>query len=131
MEQFQDEHGILISLEDDELPKPIDIDGSVVLFQAVRELMLNVVKHARARHIRVSINCRNNSIEITVQDDGAGFDVSRNAFRPGRRGGYGLFSIRERLEYLGGSLAVESLPGRGTRAALALELNHDTIKPGS
>ncbi|MBA7564418.1 hypothetical protein ES708_06081 [subsurface metagenome] len=131
VEQFQDEHGILISLEDDELPKPIDIDGSVVLFQAVRELMLNVVKHARARHIRVSINCRNNSIEITVQDDGAGFDVSRNAFRPGRRGGYGLFSIRERLEYLGGSLAVESLPGRGTRAALALELNHDTIKPGS
>lgn len=131
VEQFQDEHGILISLEDDELPKPIDIDGSVVLFQAVRELMLNVVKHARARHIRVSINCRNNSIEITVQDDGAGFDVSRNAFRPGREGGYGLFSIRERLEYLGGSLAVESLPGRGTRAALALELNHDTIKPGS
>jgi len=131
VEQFQDEHGILISLEDDELPKPIDIDGSVVLFQAVRELMLNVVKHAGARHIRVSMNCRNNSIEITVQDDGAGFDVSRNAFRPGRRGGYGLFSIRERLEYLGGSLAVESLPGRGTRAALALELNHDTIKPGS
>ena len=131
VEQFQDEHGILISLEDDERPKPIDIDGSVVLFQAVRELMLNVVKHARARHIRVSMNCRNNSIEITVQDDGAGFDVSRNAFRPGREGGYGLFSIRERLEYLGGSLAVESLPGRGTRAALALELNHDTIKAGS
>ena len=131
VEQFQDEHGILISLEDDDIPKPIDIDGSVVLFQAVRELMLNVVKHARARHIRVSISCRNNSIEITVQDDGAGFDVSRNAFRPGRQGGYGLFSIRERLEYLGGSLAVKSLPGRGTRAALALELNHDTIKAGS
>ena len=131
VEQFQDEHGILISLEDDDIPKPIDIDGSVVLFQAVRELMLNVVKHAGARHIRVSISCRNNSIEITVQDDGAGFDVSRNAFRPGRQGGYGLFSIRERLEYLGGSLTVESLPGRGTRAALALELNHDTIKPGS
>lgn len=131
VEQFQDEHGILISLEDDGLPKPIDIDGSVVLFQAVRELMLNVVKHAGARRIRVSMHCRNNSIEITVQDDGAGFDVSRNGFKPGRQGGYGLFSIRERLEYLGGSLSVESLPGRGTRAALALTLNHDTIKPGS
>jgi len=131
VEQFQDEHGILISLEDDELPKPIGIDGSVVLFQAVRELMLNVVKHARARHIRVSMNCRNNSIQITVQDDGDGFDVSRNAFRPGRQGGYGLFSIRERLEYLGGTLAMESLPGRGTKAALALRLNRDTIKPGS
>lgn len=131
VEQFQAEHGILISVEDDGLPKPIDIDGSVVLFQAVRELMLNVVKHARARHIRVSMHCRNNSIEITVQDDGAGFDVSRNAFRPGRRGGYGLFSIRERLEYLGGSLSVKSSPGQGTKAALALELNKDTIKLGS
>jgi PAS domain S-box-containing protein len=131
VEQFQDEHGILISLEDDELPKPIDIDRSIVLFQAVRELMLNVVKHARARHIRVSMHGRNNSIEITVQDDGAGFDVSRNAFRPGRQGGYGLFSIRERLEYLGGSLSVRSVPGQGTKAALALRLNKDTIKPGS
>ncbi len=131
VEQFQAEHGILISVQDDGLPKPIDIDGSVVLFQAVRELMLNVVKHARARHIRVSMHRRNNSIEITVQDDGAGFDVSRNAFRPGRRGGYGLFSIRERLEYLGGSLSVKSSSGRGTKAALALRLNKDTIKLGS
>ena len=68
---------------------------------------------------------------ITVQDDGVGFHVSRQAFKPGRQGGYGLFSIRERLEYLGGKVTVESTPGRGTKAALALTLNHDTIKSGS
>jgi PAS domain S-box-containing protein len=131
VEHFQDEHGILISLEDDGSPKPLSTDGSLVLFQAVRELMLNVVKHAHARRIRVSLSRRNNSIAITVQDDGVGFDVSGNAFKPGKEGGYGLFSIRERLEYLGGTLQVESLPGRGTRAALALKLNHDTMQTDS
>jgi PAS domain S-box-containing protein len=131
VEQIQDQHGIPISLEDDGRPKPLGIDGSVVLFQAVRELLLNVVKHAAAHRIRVSMSRRNNAVEITVQDDGVGFHVSRRAFKPGSQGGYGLFSIRERLEYLGGEMVVESSPGRGTRAALALNLNHDTIESGS
>jgi PAS domain S-box-containing protein len=131
VEQVQDQHGIPISLEDDGRPKPLTIDGSVVLFQAIRELLLNVVKHAAAHRIRVSMSRLENAVEITVQDDGVGFHVSRQAFKPGRQGGYGLFSIRERLEYLGGKVTVESTPGRGTRAALALMLNHDTIKSGS
>jgi len=131
VEQVQDQHGIPISLEDDGRPKPLTIDGSVVLFQATRELLLNVVKHAAAHRIRVSMNRLDNTVEITVQDDGVGFHVSRHGFRPGRQGGYGLFSIRERLEYLGGKVTVESTPGRGTKAALALTLNHDTIESGS
>lgn len=131
VEQIQDQHGIPISLEDDGRPKPLTIDGSVVLFQAIRELLLNVVKHAAAHRVRVSMSRHNNSVEITVQDDGVGFHVSRQAFTPGRERGYGLFSIRERLEYLGGSVTVESNPGRGTRAALALTLNRDTIETGS
>ena len=117
VEQFQDQHGIRISLEDDGLPKPLSIDGSVVLFQATRELLLNAVKHAAAHCIRVKMSRRNNYVEITVQDDGVGFSVTGIAFKPCSEGGYGLFSIRERLEYLGGRVHVESAPGRGTRAA--------------
>lgn len=130
VEQFQDQHGIRISLEDDGLPKPLSIDGSVVLFQATRELLLNAVKHAAAHCIRVRMSRSNNFVEITVQDDGVGFSVTGVAFKPCSEGGYGLFSIRERLEYLGGRVRVESAPGRGTRAALALGLNHDTIETG-
>jgi signal transduction histidine kinase len=128
VEQVQDQHGIPITLEDDGLPKPLSIDGSVVLFQAVRELLLNVVKHASARRIQVRLSRSDKTVEVTVQDDGVGFRVSRRAFKPGKHGGYGLFSIRERLEYLGGEVTMESAPGRGTRAALALSLNHDTIE---
>jgi PAS domain S-box-containing protein len=131
VEQVRDQHGVPVYLEDDGRPKPLTIDGSVVLFQAIRELLLNVVKHAAAHRVCVSMRRRDNAVEITVQDDGVGFHVSRQAFKPGSEGGYGLFSIRERLEYLGGRVTVESTPGRGTRAALALALNHDTIETGS
>ncbi|UCF95844.1 MAG: PAS domain S-box protein, partial [Spirochaetaceae bacterium] len=127
-EQFQDQHGVLISFEDDGRPKPLTIDGSIVLFQAVRELMLNAIKHAAAHRIRVSMSRHNNSIQIMVQDDGSGFSIAGSAFKPGRQGGYGLFSIRERLGFLGGSLTIDSAPGRGTRASLALALNHGTIE---
>jgi PAS domain S-box-containing protein len=130
VEQIQDQHGIPITLGDDGQQKPLSIDGSVVLFQAVRELLLNVVKHASARHVAVSMSRRNDAVEVEVEDDGVGFDVAARAFKPGPQGGYGLFSVRERLEYLGGSVTVESSPGRGTRAALALTLNHDTMKSG-
>jgi PAS domain S-box-containing protein len=130
-EQLQDQHDILIFIEDDGLPKPLTIDCSIVLFQAVRELMLNVIKHAAAHRVQVSLNRQNNSIEITVRDDGVGFRVAPSAFKPGRQGGYGLFSIRERLEYLGGSLKIDSRPGRGTQAALALALNRGTIETRS
>jgi len=131
VEQVRDQHGVPVYLEDDGLPKPLTIDGSVVLFQAIRELLLNVVKHAAAHHVCVSMRRRDKTVEISVQDDGVGFQVSRQAFKPGSEGGYGLFSIRERLEYLGGKVTVESTPGRGTTAALALALNHDTIEAGS
>ncbi len=130
IEQFQDEHGIMIQLSDDDQPKPLNVDGSVVLFQAVRELLINVVKHAEARRIEVAMSRLNDEVRITVHDDGTGFDAARLAFKPGRQGGFGLFSLRERLEYMGGSLVVESAPGAGTKACLALVLNHDTIKTG-
>jgi signal transduction histidine kinase len=98
VEQVRDQHGIPVSLEDDGQSIPLSIDGSVVLFQAIRELLLNAVKHAAAHRVRVFMGRRDNAVLITVQDDGVGFHVSRQGFKPGRQGGYGLFSIRERLE---------------------------------
>jgi PAS domain S-box-containing protein len=127
VEHFHDEHKIMVALDDDALPKPLDSDGSVLVFQAVKELLVNAVKHASARHIRVTMRRSSETVEIAVHDDGVGFDVSKTDFKPGRKGGFGLFNIRERLEYMGGSLQVESKPGKGTRACLVLGLNHDKI----
>ncbi len=129
VEQFRDDHGIRVCFEDDEQPKPLDIDRSVLLFQAVRELLVNAAKHAHADLVTVSMSRSENSVQIMIRDDGRGFDTSRKVFKPGRKGGYGLFSIGERLQYMGGDLLVESRPGKGTKVCLSLGLKQDDGKP--
>lgn len=91
------------------LPREIE----VLLFQATRELLMNVVKHAHAQSARVKFSSRGRNIRIEVWDDGAGFDI-RKTFQPDLKGGFGLYSIRERLRHIGGRLAIKSKPGQGT-----------------
>jgi signal transduction histidine kinase len=129
-EQFGKQHGLPVCFVDDARAKPLDNDRSVLLFQAVKELLLNAVKHGQARHITVSLRRQEEQVRITVEDDGVGFEVTEHAFRPGPAGGFGLFNIRERLEYLGGNLQLVSRPGEGTRVHLALALNGATIGTG-
>jgi signal transduction histidine kinase len=97
-----------------------------LLYQAVSELLLNVVKHARARHVQVSVWREGDTLRLGVYDDGVGFDSSTIRERWGRReGGFGLFSIRERLRSYGGGLEVESRPGFGTQVVMTVPLKAD------
>lgn len=121
-EQITKPHKILSSFEDDEQPKPLDDGVRVLLFQAVRELLINVVKHAQANHVKVAV-CKDNSyIRVSVEDDGGGFDISKSGPRGSKPRGFGLFSIRERLNYHGGRLEIESRPGHGTKVSLVAPL---------
>jgi signal transduction histidine kinase len=118
------QHGIKVDVQQDLLPIPMDDEIKVLLFRSVRELMINIVKHAQARNARVTIRREGNDVNIEVEDDGVGIkDVPRDA-RLGSNGGFGLFSIRERLHYLGGRVQVESGNGRGTRVTLMVPLQH-------
>ena len=112
-EQAQKQHAILFEFEDDGIPKALDKDVSILMFQAVRELFMNVVKHAQARKVRVSLRRIDEKMEITVQDDGVGFDPSSI-----ERTTFGFFSIRERLEHFGGTFIIDTAPGEGTRVTL-------------
>jgi PAS domain S-box-containing protein len=118
------QHGIQIDVQKDSNPIPMDDEIRVLLFKAVRELMINIVKHAQARHGKVTILRNGNDIHIRVEDDGVGIDESR--ISPQLRGtdGFGLFSIRERLNYLGGRVEMESEAGRGTQVTLMVPLKH-------
>jgi len=121
-EELQDQHGIPTYFEDDHQPKPLDEDLRVLLFQAVSELLINVVKHARARHVQVSLWRDEEQLHIGIYDDGVGFNVTEISSRWGRKdGGYGLFSIRERLKAYGGHLDVKSSP-YGTTVTLSAPL---------
>ena len=100
-------------------------DQAILLFQSVRELLINVTKHARTANASVSLRVRGGTLQIEVRDRGIGFDsrlpvegTSASQSSPS----FGLFSIRERMKALGGRVTIESMPGRGTTATIWLPL---------
>jgi PAS domain S-box-containing protein len=124
-EQTQKRHGILSEFRDDRQPKPLDEDVRVLLFQAVRELLINVAKHAQAQSVKVAIRRDDNDIQIIIEDDGVGFDTFPIGSHWSEIKGFGLFSIRERLDYLGGQLKIKSEPGHGTQVTLVAPLKRE------
>ncbi|MCE5278516.1 MAG: response regulator [Planctomycetaceae bacterium] len=114
---MQEKHGLTIALSAERVPDAIGEDALILLFQATRELLFNVVKHAGVKSAAVRVGRFNGAIQITVADDGAGFDPGALTAEDAA-GGYGLFSIKERLDLLGGSMEVDSAPGRGSRFTL-------------
>lgn len=95
----------------------------MVLFQAVRELLANVGKHARASEVRVSIDRDGDTLRVEVADVGIGFDPADVAPPSVTHGGFGLFGIRERLRLLGGVMRIDSEAGSGTRVTLTAPLD--------
>jgi signal transduction histidine kinase len=85
----------------------------------VRELCLNVAKHARASLVTVALVEDGGCVRIDVTDDGSGFVANRSR-KAGDGMGFGLFSIREQLRHYGGTLAIDPLPGKGTRVTLRM-----------
>ncbi len=109
---FETRHGVFVEVKVDAGVRDPSQEAKKFLFQAVRELILNVRKHAGADHARVHISSSEDDVCIEVRDEGKGFDTQE--VRGGDRASFGLFSIRERVELMGGSLDIESAPGRGT-----------------
>lgn len=121
-EQIVADHGLPVDLSIEDHPKPLDDDVSFVLFASLRELLLNVVKHAKATKALVDVDREGDFIRIRVSDDGEGFDAHHRRAGDTSSQSYGLFSISERLGPLGGKLDIDSQPGRGTTATLTAPL---------
>jgi PAS domain S-box-containing protein len=119
-EQVRTKHGIAVKFESNLRTRRFDKDIQILLFQAVRELLINVVKHAKAIEASVSIRAFGDHLRITVRDDGVGFDVSRLDAGMDAEGGFGLFSLRERLQYFGGQLKITTRAGKGTSVTLEI-----------
>jgi len=113
-------HGLPVVVKTDDHYKPMGNETLVLLFQMVRELMLNAAKHARARHAEVSIRREGDNLLIDVADDGVGFDPDQLETRRGKPQSFGLFNVRERAHCIGGILRIDSRPGRGTKASLTV-----------
>jgi PAS domain S-box-containing protein len=120
------QHGLVVHVSADPLANSSRKDVRTLLFESVRELLFNTVKHAGVDRATLDLALGvDNTLRITVEDRGIGFDPAKlvDEAKDGQVG-WGLFSIRERLMLLGGQLDIESAPGRGTRFCLIVPNGH-------
>ncbi len=103
-------------------------DQAILLFQSVRELLFNVVKHAHTDRATITVTVEEErELWICVEDEGRGFDVTELTNFGDAQEKFGLLSIRERMETLGGSCELSAAPGAGTVAILRLPLSHSAL----
>jgi signal transduction histidine kinase len=103
------------------LPAPVEI----ALYRVVQEALTNITKHARARCVAIQVSRNGRMLCCSIADDGAGFD-SRSLQSDRARKGLGLIGMHERVNSLGGTLSIDSAPGRGTKLMIHVPLTKDS-----
>ncbi|MDZ7831489.1 MAG: ATP-binding protein [Desulfobacterales bacterium] len=126
--RMKEQFGLEVQLDTDEAYSIEDETLRVFLFRAVQELLFNTAKHSAANSARVVLSAADRQFTIWVSDPGRGFDPETiNDSNVNR--GIGLLSLRERAKAMGGSLFIESSPGKGCRFTLSVPFGaHDTTK---
>ena len=124
---MRETHHLTVALQVGASVGGMDESTTLLLFQAVRELLFNVVKHAGVQEAVVEVAQPDGQVCVTVIDQGKGFDPAQAP--AGASSGLGLASIRRRLEYLGGTLEITSTAGEGSRFTLTVPLNPNDPPP--
>ncbi|WP_447987101.1 response regulator [Nitrospira sp. Nam74] len=123
--QKMQRYGMIVTVQDDGAPKVLDEEMLTITYQSIQELLWNVLKHAQTMEATLSLRRSGDYLEAVVMDRGVGFEMS--ATRPSSEEGiFGLLSIRERVEPLGGRLDIDSRPGHGTSAKLIIPLKAES-----
>jgi signal transduction histidine kinase len=110
-----------LALNDDEAPEY----SKIVIYRVLQEALNNALRHSGADTIRVSLEAVNDRIRLCVKDNGCGFDPDEAIQGSDPLSGYGLKGMRDRADVIGGSLSLDSSPGRGTTVCLELPAEHD------
>lgn len=124
IDKIANEHpAILFELKCDLPPLSLSPDTRIVLFQALRELTQNAIKHGHGQILEVLVERRGDEVELIVIDNGCGFDPSQLDMLPTNSGGFGLFNIHERISMLEGNIEIESVPDKGTRIRVRVPMH--------
>jgi signal transduction histidine kinase len=119
---MKDKDGFAVNLQTQPEAEPASLALRSILYRSARELLLNVVKHAGVNHAVVAVSSRDGMIQIRVEDAGTGFDYQAVRTSEDRASGFGLFSIEERMAFLGGTMEVVTQPGYGCRVVLTVPI---------
>lgn len=117
-QDFEQHHGIQTSVLHDEVPILLEYGIRVTLFQAVRELLLNVSKHSAAHHVKITLSSDPGTLVLIVEDDGAGFSLPHDYVM--HSNSFGLFNTEQRIKYHGGQMHIDSSQNRGTRIFITM-----------
>ena len=123
---FQEESGITVSFQTKGVNTDIKPVISLTVFRIVQEAMNNVVKHARASNVTINLGFFSSELKLYIYDDGVGFNTERLKDRnEDISSGFGLVSMRERVELLSGEMSISSEPGKGTRLNIMIPFTQE------
>lgn len=122
-EEVKTLRGINVSLKVNEIPADCRADVKIYLYRIIQEALNNIVKHSEAKNVDIRFYYKNNRIELTVADDGKGFDVNSI-----RKGSNGIYNMRDRVEILGGTMNIRSLPNQGTTIEVMVDIDKENQK---
>lgn len=121
--QMATDCGLQVQLVASGNEKGLAVVRGAVVYQAARELLINVVKHAKCGTARLSVNWERDRLCLEVEDRGMGFDPAVAEAENGNCGCFGLTSIRQSVRRLGGAMKIVSVPGTGTQVAITVPLS--------
>jgi len=123
-QRMEEKNQLFINLQADSRVEPLTEEMRFLLFECVRELLLNVIKHAEVQEADVIlIKTDKNRIKLVVSDGGKGFDPDLMKKRTPESLGFGLFSIQQRLSHIGGTMKIQTAPEKGTRITLTVPVS--------
>jgi signal transduction histidine kinase len=114
VDRYQQEQGLTVALAAPESKDRLPAHLETTLFRVIQEALTNAAKHAKAKHVEVALDWDGAQVTLRIADDGQGFDLHEAAALAKGGQHLGLWSMRERIEQLGGRLQIDSQPGSGT-----------------
>ncbi|MFA7268152.1 MAG: histidine kinase [Sterolibacterium sp.] len=120
-DEIQRTYGLHVNVSNNGVDIHLDEALRIPIFRAARELLINVAKHARVDEAELAVTVKNNTLILIVTDAGIGF-AERDGSAPSPKGGFGLFSVRERIGFIGGDVQIDSSPGDGAMVVLTVPL---------
>jgi two-component system NarL family sensor kinase len=120
--EFADRTGVSLKLDCKPSPARLPTEVELALYRILQKSLENVEKHARARHVTVRLTKQGAIVQLTIKDDGIGFDPDQPPAKRKRKHDFGLLRMRERATYVGGALEIKSTRRAGTEIVVRIPL---------
>ncbi len=122
VDRFAKHYGISIHMAEKGTSRSVPKDIAVAVYRVCQESLRNIVKHARAKHVRIMLTMGPGKLALVIRDDGQGFDTNK----PKKKGGLGVLAMEERVRRAGGTFKLSSVPGKYTEIEVHIPLKQDS-----